>query len=399
MNKNIDVVALLSELVACPSVNPAERKTFRAPYGEGALADLLAARLRSWGAQVELREVVPGRPNVIACFEGKDTSRSLMLEAHSDTVQASDMTIPPFAPTVRNGRLYGRGACDTKGPMAAMLQGLRQVLDADGQPPVTVYFVSTCDEEQGARGARALIQKDFRPDWAVVGEPTDLAICHAHKGTLRWAIETQGVAVHSSAPTRGVNAIYHMTRVIDMIEREIAPSLRSRQHALLGEATISVGVIRGGTQSNVVPAACMIEIDRRLLPGESAEAITAAMRGQLDALKAKTPTFAYTLQALQHYEPLEVPTDSAACRLAAEACGRVLPAAKFVTAPWSSNAGVFAALGVPCVLFGPGSIQQAHTKDEYIDLRELEQAVDVYAAIIRQCASARDWPQPLQKRA
>ncbi len=395
MSTRDDVIALLSELVVCPSVNPSDRKDLQPPYGEGPLAELLAVRLRAWGAEVTLREVVPGRPNVIARFEGADPSRSLMLEAHSDTVQGSDMTIPPFEPAVRAGRLYGRGSCDTKGPMAAMLLGIRRVLDEDGRMPVTVYFVSTCDEEQGARGARALISKDFRPDLAVVGEPTDLAICHAHKGTLRWSIRTHGVAVHSSAPQRGVNAIYHMARVIELIEREVAPGLRGKRHPLLGEATISVGVIRGGTQSNVVPAECTIEIDRRMLPGESREEVTEAMRVRLEALKASIPIFSYDIEALQYYEPMEVSTDSIPCRLMAEACTRVLGAAQFVTAPWSANAGVFAALGVPCVLFGPGSIKQAHTKDEFIELGEVEKAVDVYAELIRQCGVAREWPAPI----
>ncbi|MCE9615185.1 MAG: M20 family metallopeptidase [Lentisphaerae bacterium] len=389
---SISVTELLAELVACPSVNPADRWPIEPPFGEARLAALLATRLRSWGAAVTVRDVLPGRPNLVARFDGINARRSIMLESHSDTVQAADMTIPPFTPTVRDGRLYGRGACDTKGPMAAMLLGIRKVLDEDGRMPVTVYFASACDEELGARGARSLIGPDFRPDLAVVGEPTDLAICHAHKGTLRWRIRTQGVAAHSSAPERGVNAIYQMNRVLQCIEAEMIPALRDRRHPLLGAATMSVGTITGGTQANVVPAECTIEVDRRLLPGESREALTAEARAKLDALAAATPAFTYALDATQYYEPLEMPTDGWAAQVVSAGCARALGAARFVTAPWASNAGVFATQGLPSLLFGPGSIQQAHTKDEFIEVRAVEQAVGVYAEIIRECGRTTSWP-------
>lgn len=387
-----DVSALLARLVACPSVNPGDRCPIEPPYGEGPLAALLADLLRGWGAEVRVWEIAPGRPNLVATFRGADPARSLMFEAHTDTVQVSDMTIAPFTPEVRDGRLFGRGATDTKGSMAAMLLGIRRVLDEDGRMPVTVHVASACDEELGARGARQLIGNGFRPDVAVVGEPTDLAICHAHKGTMRWCIRTRGVAVHSSAPDRGVNAIYHMARVIRLIESEVVPMLHTRRHPLLGEATISVGTIQGGTQPNVVPAACTIEVDRRLLPNEDREAVTADLRARLERLKAEEPRLQVDVEATQYYEPLDVALDSAPCRLAAVACTRALGEARFVTAPWASNAGVFAAVGIPCVLFGPGSIRQAHTKDEFIELAEVARAVDVYAAMIRAAGALDGWP-------
>lgn len=383
-----DVVALVSALVACPSVNPAGRSSVDPPYGEGRMADLLESLLSGWGATVERQEVAPGRPNVIARFAGARPGPLLLFEAHMDTVPVVDMSIPPFTPTVREGRLYGRGACDTKGPMAAMLMAIRRVLDEDGGLPVPLMFAGACDEEMGASGSRALAAlPGLRPRLAVVAEPTDLAIIHAHKGTIRWRIATHGVAAHSSAPERGVNAIYHMVRVISMIEAEMISRVGVHRHPLLGSATISVGTIQGGTQANVVPAACAIDVDRRLLPGETPEAATVEMRAQLDALAQRTPGLNCTLETLQFYEPFEMAQDAAPCRIVAAACQRVLGGVQFATAPWSADAGVMAATGMPCVLIGPGSIRQAHTHDEFIEIAELERGVDVYAAIIREMAT------------
>jgi acetylornithine deacetylase len=262
-------------------------------------------------------------------------------------------------------------------------------LDEDGCLPVTTMCAGTCDEELEARGARALARSPgARADLAVVAEPTDLAIVHAHKGTIRWRIRTLGIPAHSSAPERGVNAISHMARVIAMLEQEGIPALAARRHPLLGAATLSVGTIRGGTQVNVVPAECVLNVDRRLLPGESREEATAEVRARLEALAARVPGMRWSVEALQYYEPIEVPPDAPVCRLVAAACERTLGEARFATAPWSSDAGVLAAAGIPCILMGPGSIQQAHTHDEFIELRELERGVAVYAAIIRQTAKA-----------
>ena len=375
---------LLARLVSCPSVNPGRRTPTGPPYGEESLAQLLASILTGWGAKAEVRHVAPGRPNVVARFDGRDPSRALMLEVHSDTVGAEDMEVEPFAAAVKDGRLYGRGACDDKGPMTAMLLAIRRMLDRGEPFPVNLFFVSTCDEELGSGGAKALMEEGFRADAAVVGEPTDLRVIHAHKGALRWRILTKGLAVHSSVPDRGVNAIYQMRRVVDVIENGLAPSLHGRRHPLLGEATVSVGTIRGGTQPNVVPAECEIEVDRRLLPGEREEDATSELRRRLDDLARGDPRFHFTIEETQHFPPFEQDREAPVARLTADACRKVLGEATLEMAPWASNAGTFREAGVPSVLFGPGSIRQAHTAMEYIELNELEKAALVYEEIIRQ---------------
>jgi acetylornithine deacetylase len=380
------IVELLSALVACPSVNPGVPPKSGDIYGETRLAGLLADLLRGWGADVRCPRDTDGRPSVVARFDGRDARRSVMFEAHADTVPVDGMTVEPFTPAVRDGLLYGRGACDNKGPMTAMLLAVKQLLQA-GPPPVTLYFVATADEEMGGSGARLIVDEGLRPDLVVVGEPTDLRVIHAHKGAVRWRVRTRGRSVHSSRPADGVNAIYMMSRVVRVVEEEIVPSLARVSHPLLGAPTISVGTIRGGSQVNVVPDECEIEIDRRTVPGEQIDTITRDFAARLANLSRQDANFNHTLEITQDYPPFDSERDAAPGRIAAAALADVLGAAEFDTAPWASNAGFFAGAGLPTVLLGPGSIRQAHTADESIALAEIEKAIRVYAACVNRFAA------------
>jgi acetylornithine deacetylase len=377
------VTELLSRLIACPSVNPNNRPFSGPPFGEERMARLLADQLGGWGAEVSVREVMPGRFNLVSRFKGKKPRPSLMLEAHSDTVEVEDMSIPPFEPRIAGGRMYGRGACDDKGPMAAMLLGLGAALEEDGGLPSDVYFVATCGEERGASGARCLMAEGFRTDAALVAEPTDLEIVDAHKGVVRWRIRTRGVAAHSSAPERGVNAISAMARLIERINGPLAGSLAKKRHPRLGSPTVCVGTIRGGTQVNVVPAQCEIEVDRRLLPEETSEQATADLVRELEELKGRSAGFDYSLEEIERYPALEEDPKGPIASAVAAACARVLGRAVFAAAPWGANSGVFKSAGIPCVVFGPGSLRQAHTRDEFVELEQVAQAVEVYAEVIR----------------
>jgi acetylornithine deacetylase len=365
------VTDLLAQLVACPSVNPKSAANFAPPFGEAGMVALLEKLLRGWGAKITITDVHPGRPNLLAQFPGKNPHRSILFDAHTDTVAVDGMIIPPFTPTVRDGKLYGRGACDTKGPMTAMLLAIRRILDEAGQPPATVWFAATCNEESGGTGAAALAKSGFRPDFAIAAEPTDLKIVHMHKGCLRVDIETRGVACHSSMPERGVNAIYKMCRVIDRLEREVIPALAKVHHPQLGSPTLSVGLIHGGSQVNIVPESCRIQVDRRVIPGENQDDIVRQLAG------------AETCEVTEFYPALAEPADSPASQHVAAACRRVLGHADFVVAPYATNAGLYHAAGIPSVVIGPGSLAQAHTKDEFIELDEVVRAVDLFAEILR----------------
>ncbi|MCG3150617.1 MAG: Acetylornithine deacetylase [Verrucomicrobiae bacterium] len=365
------VTELLSQLVACPSVNPKSAAKFSPPLGEAGMVALLEKLLRSWGASIQIHEVHPNRPNLLATFPGKNPGRSILLDAHTDTVAVDGMIIAPFTPTVRDGRLYGRGACDTKGPMAAMLLALRRILDEAGQPPVTIYFAATCNEESGGTGAAALAKQNLRVDFALAAEPTDLKIVHMHKGALRVDIKTSGVAAHSSTPDRGVNAIYKMCRVVARLEREVAPALAKQKHPQLGSPTLSVGLINGGSQVNIVPEICSIQVDRRVIPGENQDEIVRQLAGDEH------------YEITEFYTALDEPADSPASKHVAAACRRVLGQAEFVVAPYATNAGIYHAAGIPALVLGPGSLAQAHTKDEFIELNEVVRGVDLFAEIIR----------------
>lgn len=376
------VIRLLSDLVACPSVNPAGRQSFGPPFGEDRLVALLRDMLESWGAKVQTVEVAPNRPNLVAFWPGEDSSRTLLFEAHGDTVGVEEMDIEPFEPVVRKGRLYGRGACDTKGPMAAVLTAIREVIERRRRPPVNVCFACTADEEFGGAGVRRLIADGFEADAAIVAEPTGLAIVNMSKGAVRWCLRTRGVAAHSATPEKGINAIEHMGHVIARITGPMRSRLHRRSHPLLGHPTVCIGKISGGTQVNVVPAECVIEIDRRMLPGEDRRSARSDLDRELGFLARKIRGFDFSIEETQYYPPLERRPDSHIVRILRRACEKHLGRATLAAETFASDAGFLDEAGIPSVVFGPGCIERAHTTSEWIEVAEVCRAVDVYAAAI-----------------
>ena len=353
------------------------------PDAELKLAEFLDAQASAMGLTTRRLPVQGPSFNLLVSHQTGNSAPWLLFESHLDTVSVEGMTIDPFAASIENGRMYGRGACDTKGAMAAMLLGIQDVLESDDRPPVDVYFASTCDEERGATGAMQLVKEGFRADAAVVGEPTDLAVVHATKGALRFVVETSGVPAHSATPDQGVNAIYHMRSVLEVIEDRIAPSLADMAHPLLGPPTISVGVIEGGCGVNVVPASCRIEVDRRLVPGEDCLQVIEEIRRAIETIGKSRGDFSFACRQTEFYPPFEEDADGPLAARVADACRRALGEARFATAGWSCNAGAFKQAGIPSVVFGPGSIRQAHTQDEFIELQQVVAAARVYAEIIR----------------
>lgn len=380
----LDPITVLGQLVACPSPNP-RREPLSPDYpGEANLLRLLAGFLGEMGARVTLEPVLPGRDNLLALFPGTDPSRTLLLAAHADTVPQDGMTIPPFLPEIRDGRLHGRGSCDTKGGMAAMLAALSRWTEARRPFPVNVCFVATCNEEFGADGARALMRAHpGRFTAAVAAEPTGFGIVHVHKGALRFAIEATGLPAHSSVPERGASAILAMAAVIRRLEGEYRAELARRTHPLVDAPRVSVGLVHGGTQVNIVPDRCMIEVDRRTIPGETAESVLAEFEAHLRAVAAESdPRIRLACRPTEEYPPLFEPKGGPLASLAAEACRRVLGSAEFAAAPYATDAGVFAAAGLPSLVLGPGSVAQAHTKDEYVEIDAVRKAADVYEILI-----------------
>ena len=381
------VVDLLSDLVAIPSVNPMGRDLSGPIYFEANVTEYLRRFFTNLGCPHEVVEVSPGRCNVLAKFESPDATQTFLLDAHQDTVPVDGMTIPPFEPTIKDGRLYGRGSSDVKGGMAAMLWAFRRLVLEKPAGAASVVMSCTCDEESTTTGINDLIRywqpgddrstllKD-QPDAAIIAEPTLLDVVVAHRGVTRFVINTEGRACHSSDPTQGVNAIYRMARLVSCLE-EYAVELpgRSPAHPLCGPATLSVGLISGGASVNVVPDECAIEVDRRLTPGDNADEAYADIHNFLTSkldfeFEMKPPYIVsptlsnddngWLADGLQnHISDVAGPHDS-------------------VGVPYGTHASRTCSAGVPSVVFGPGSIDQAHTKDEWIEVDQLEKASEVY---------------------
>jgi acetylornithine deacetylase/succinyl-diaminopimelate desuccinylase-like protein len=346
-----------------PQGNPGTEQT-----GEQAMGEYVADFLRTLGAEVTLDPVEPGRPNVVASFSpDKPQARvpaHLAFAPHLDTVSVAGMTIAPFDPVIRDGKLFGRGATDTKGPMAAALWAVRDWAQspARARSRIRWSFLALMGEEAGNDGAHALAKKGFSSDLTLVLEPTQLGVVTAHKGALWLEVDTTGVACHGSTPDQGRNAIYAMRRVLEIIEEKIIPGLSRPAHAKLGSPTLNVGTISGGSKINIVPDRCRVEIDCRVVPGFDNETFRRRLESEL---RVVAPDVAVRLQ--RYSPPLD--TDESlpwVRRLGEQSRG-------FTTAPWFSDASVLSGPQCPAICIGPGSIAQAHTKDEFILLRDLEE--------------------------
>lgn len=370
------VIDLLGDLIALPSVNPAAGEPDDI-QGEGRVVDYLAARFTAAGLDYELQEVLPGRHNIIARLTGRG-GPSLVLESHTDTVRVDGMTIEPFRPEVRQGRIYGRGACDDKASLAAMIVALESVCRR-GSPPGDITLAATCDEEYRFRGVKHLVESGFRADGAVVGEPTDLRLITAHKGALRATLTTHGLAAHSSEPARGINAIYAMNRLVTALEAYAEELLTRPGHPLVQGPTACVGMIQGGIAPNIVPDHCSLSLDRRLLPGEDPLTVEPEVR---QWLSDRCPGLDWEMELHLLVSGLDTPLQAPITQRVARALHRVCGGCETGGVQYGTDACQFADYGTPAIVLGPGSIHQAHTAEEWVEIEQVEQAVAVYEAII-----------------
>jgi acetylornithine deacetylase/succinyl-diaminopimelate desuccinylase family protein len=367
----------LADLIRLNTVNPA--------YGDGGTEanalPLLRAFFRQRGIETTEQEVFPGRHNLLARLPGR-TQRRLVLEAHTDTVSIKGMTIPPFEPAVREGRMYGRGAVDDKAGLAAMLHAVASI-HADGiTPPCEVLLAAVVDEEFSYRGVVKLCE-GIQADAAIVAEPTEMRVVIASKGVLRLRLHTRGKAAHSAKPHLGNNAISHMARLVLALEEEHR-KLAEVTHPLLGSPTVNVGVIQGGVQVNLVPDHCAIELDRRLLPGESAADVVEGYQRLLEKLAGEHPGFAAEIEAppLLVDEALDTPAAAAVVTTAQQVLHSLGLNPEVCGVPFGSDASKLSRAGIPTILFGPGSIDQAHSVDEYVALDQVAQAAAFYREFI-----------------
>ena len=380
--KEAEVVDLHCRCVAINSVSG----NLQGGRSEAEMARFVAEYLGALGCRVSMQDVLPGRQNVVATLPVPGAKKSVLLEAHMDTMPLEPMP-DALTPRVVNGRVYGRGACDTKGSLAAMMYAMKLMYDHRDTLQCEPSFMGSVDEEHKSRGIHAFVaDMPVRYDGAVVGEPTNLHPAIIHKGLLRWRMKALGKAAHTSRPQEGNNAIYQMVELIAQLRAQIDTKLPAKAHPMAGPPFMTVGTIQGGIVVNMVPAECTIEIDRRMVPGEEPRDVLA----EIDALVAQLNGANADLHLVRE-EPflidpaLDTPADSGIAQAVLRACRTVIGPRELCAVPYGSDASKLQAVaGVPTVVLGPGSINQAHSADEWVEIRELVDGAELYAEICRE---------------
>ncbi|WP_033290200.1 M20 family metallopeptidase [Amycolatopsis jejuensis] len=359
------VTELTSRLIQCDTRNP--------PGGEQPVVEPLVAVMRELGAEIEIFEPVLGRPSVLATV-GRGDGPTLLVNGHIDTVPVTeaDWSVPPFGGEVRGDRLYGRGACDMKGGIAAAIEGLRACRDAGIEPPSTLAFHFVADEETGSQaGTQALVASGrVRADAAVVPEPSDLQVCVAERGALLVELTVHGKAAHGSDPAVGRSAVADAARIVTALHLADFGA----QHPLLGSPTCNAGTIEGGVSANVVAASCRIRLDRRVLPGQSAEEALKSLFELVDAVG----DFHIEADVLAFAEGSQIEADHPFVSQVREAADSAPIRGLYLgtDARFLRNQ-----LGIPAVVYGPGSMKVAHAADEYVVVADLATAARTFARL------------------
>ena len=371
-----ELVELARCLIRFETVNP--------PADDRGIAQYLGDYLERMGLRVRVDNIGENRRNVVGVWKGKADHPTLLLNGHLDVVPPGEgWTVDPFEGVIKDGRLYGRGAVDMKAGIASMVSALQAMLQSGYEPRGTIILAAVADEEVDQTGTRYLGEIGLKADYALVAEPTSLKPMIAHKGRMILEVSTLGKTAHAAMPEQGVNAIDKMARVLEATQKEGA-ALQKRTHPILGKPTLTVTTIQGGSAINSVPDRCQLTLDRRYLPDEKPEEIMEGLQRQLAALSAHDEAIQWELKLLKHAPPLassiDNPLVSVLRKAVIEVCGED-PGVGGLLA--TTDAGVlWAELGIPTVVCGPGDLYQAHKPDENISLDELVQAARVYARVI-----------------
>lgn len=380
----VDALKLLRELIAIPSVNPMREGA--CGDVERGVAEHLESVLRREGIECERQHVSEGRENLIAIVRPgaavRDGARDgLMLCSHMDTVPAENMAIDPFDPTLRDGRVYGRGSCDAKGPIASMVAAL-VAHSRKAHRPAQIVFAATVDEEFSFKGAWKLIEREWPVGACVIGEPTRLNVIVAHKGVARWRVKVRGRSAHGATPHLGRSAIYDGARVALALGAYAEEISRRAPHQLLGSPSMNVGRVSGGQAVNVVPDLCEFEVERRLLPGEDGREEVRACEGWVRARVGSGVEV--TAEEPYLVDPaLDTPRDAGVVRAVSEAQASVLGRECAIEgAHYGTDGSKLALKGIETVVCGPGDIARAHTRDESVEVEQIEQAVRLYVRVL-----------------
>ncbi len=367
--------SLLQSLIQIPSVNP-DGARGQGATGEKACAEWVGTFLEACGAEVVFEEVLPGRPNVTGHFPGREGKPGLLFAPHTDTVSVKGMTIDPFGGEIRDGKVWGRGASDTKGTMAGMLWALYQLKDEIPGYNAAVSFVGLMGEEAGQPGSKHFAEHHADEyEFAVVGEPTELKTVYASKGCVWLELSTTGRSCHGSTPERGENAIRKLMPVLEALIPALEAKLPEFHDDTLGNPTVSLGSLNGGTSPNIVPASCRAILDFRETP--ALHQAGGGLKLVRDFLAETGATETVEVKVIGDSVPLLTPPETDGIQRL-QSIGSEL-----TTAPWFCDAGRLGEKGLAAVAVGPGTIAQAHTKDEFLAIDDLEDGVEFYANFIR----------------
>ncbi|MBI2183564.1 MAG: M20 family metallopeptidase [Thaumarchaeota archaeon] len=375
------MVKLTSDFVKIPSITGSER----------AMSEHVSSLMREIGMKVSFDEAGPGRRNVLGHLKGSSGSPALIVNGHIDVVppgDASRWSVDPFGAVVKDGRLYGRGSADMKGGLASVLTAIKSIVDSGAKLKGDLIVEAVVDEEAGGRAGtgRLTIDNPVKGDYVVIAEPTDLELQTAHKGDLGVEIRIEGHSAHAATPEMGINAVHKMValanQILDIPRRN---QWEKRVHPLLGPPYITISVIEGGLQRNIIPDRCKIVVDRRTVPKtESLEVAKKEIDSVIQEAQSEDPTLKVSYNPILEIEAMETDQQEPIVRAMVDAYAQATGAQVKVSGLrgfcdahyYSRN------LGMPVVIFGPGRLQQAHSADEYVEISQLVTATEVYKQLI-----------------
>ena len=376
MVKHSPLSKLLCDLVSIPSINPSLDQD-NIGCAEEPVTAYLEDLSQKAGLRTKRQKVILGRDNLMVYLSPmKKPKQRILLAPHLDVVPAS---LEAFSPKISKGRLFGRGACDTKASVACFFQAMLNLSLSTNRPTQTeIIFVGLVDEEFTQSGSRAFARKGPKGNLAIVGEPTALQVVTAHKGSLWLQLETHGKAAHGSTPEKGENAILRMHHALEILFNKYSVLLSSENHPLLGSPTLSVGKILGGSQPNVVPNRCTVDLDRRTIPGESIDSVIKELKYLFRPLGNRAPKFKVSRSV--PCPPLHTDSSMPNVQMLLRKAGR----RKTRGVPYFTDASPLSAGGTPSVVFGPGNIAQAHAENEWVDLDQVERAHSIILNFLKE---------------
>lgn len=376
--KEEEITNLAQELIKIPSDETA---------GEKEVCEYLESFLKSLGMKVRLQEVLPNRPNIIAEVIGDGVGKSIMFNGHVDTVPIGDInkwSMDPYSAIIKDNKLFGRGSTDMKGSIASMIIAMKFIMNNVKKFNGKIIFTGVMAEETTGLGTQKIVEENIKADMAVVGEPSDEKIYRAHKGTMWFNLFTYGKLEHSSeSNSESNNAIINMMKLIMEIN-EISKELETVENNLVGHPSINVGLIDGGTKQNMIPDSCRISIDRRTLPEEKTDEILDKLRIRLDRLRSLDGRLTFDLKIDTIREAVEVAESEQIVQEVKNALNKVIDKNPIISGmKATTDMSILVNQGnIPSVIYGPGFIKQAHTVDEFIEVRRLVESSQVYTEIL-----------------